>query len=113
MNMNNDRGLGFIGGFLLGGIAGAAVALLMAPMSGQDTRDQIRSEGIALKQRGQDFGDDRMHEAQKFVKQSKQGVADAQARFDNAVQDQKDNLQEAVDSGKQAMAQSKSDVVNH
>ena len=111
--MNNDRGFGFIEGFLLGGIAGAVVALLMAPMSGQDTRDQIRSEGIALKQRGQDFSGDRMHEAEKFVKQGKQGVADAQARLGNAVQDGKDNLKEAVDSGKQAMAQSKNDVVNH
>lgn len=110
--MNYDRGYGFIGGFLLGGIVGAVVALFIAPMSGQETRDQLRSEGIALGRRGQEFGDDRMHEAQKFVKQSKKGVTKAQARFGDAVQDQKDNLQEAIDSGKQAMSQSKNDMVN-
>jgi len=110
--MNYDRGYGFLGGFLLGGVVGAAVALFMAPKSGQDTRDQLRSEGIALKHRGQEFGDDRMHEAQKFIKQSKKGVTDAQASFGGAVQDQKDNLQEAIDSGKQVMSQSKNDMVN-
>jgi gas vesicle protein len=94
--MNNDRGYSFIGGFVLGGIVGAAVALLMAPASGQDTRDQIRSEGIALKHRGEEFGNDRMQEAQQMVKQGQKGVSDAQTRLGSAIQDQKDNLREAI-----------------
>jgi len=98
--MNNDRGFGFIGGFVLGGIVGAAVALLMAPASGQDTRGQIRSEGIALRDRGQQFGDDRMQEAQKMVKQGQKGISDAQARLGSAMDDQKDNLREAIGVGK-------------
>lgn len=81
---------------MLGGIVGAAVALLMAPASGQDTREQIRSEGVALKHRGQDFGNDRMQEAQKMVKQGQKGVSDAQARLGNAMDEQKNNLRQAI-----------------
>src|SRR6202158_2061219 len=103
--MNYDRGFGFIGGFVLGGMVGAAVALLLAPTSGQETRYQIRSEGVALKHRGQEFSDGKMHDAQTMMKKGQKGVSDAQARFDGAIQDQKDHLQEAIDSGKQAASQ--------
>jgi gas vesicle protein len=105
--MNYDRGFGFIGGFVLGGIVGAAAALLLAPACGEETRDQIRSEGVALKHRGQDFGNDRIQEAQEIVKQEQKSVSDAQARFGGAIQEQKDHLQEAVDAGKQAVSQRK------
>ena len=66
--MNYDRGLGFIGGFVLGGLVGAAITVLFAPASGKETRDQIRSEGIVLKNRGQEFGNARVHDAQKMIK---------------------------------------------
>lgn len=110
--MNFDKSLGFIGGFVLGGFVGAAIALLMAPASGEETRHQIRSEGVALKHRGQEYSDDKMHDAQKMVKKGQKGVSDVQARLDGTIQDQKDNLQEAIDSGKQAASQRKDEMVN-
>lgn len=110
--MNNDRGFGFLGGFLLGGIVGAAIALLLAPMSGEETRDQIRSEGVALKNRSQEFGNDRMEQAQKMVKQGQKGVSAAQARFGSAVQDEKDHLQEAIDAAKHAASQRKDELLH-
>lgn len=39
----------FFSGFLMGGIIGAAVALLMAPQSGEETRKYIREKGIELR----------------------------------------------------------------
>ena len=39
----------FLVGFLVGGIAGAVVALLYAPQSGDDTRGQIKDKAIELK----------------------------------------------------------------
>ncbi len=110
--MNNNRGFGFIGGFLLGGIVGAAGALLLAPYSGEDTRDQIRAEGVALKNRGQGFGDDRVHDVQNLVKQGQKGVADVQARLGGAIEDQKDNLQDAIGAGKHAASHRKDEVVD-
>jgi gas vesicle protein len=43
--MENDRGcsLGAVGlAFVTGGLAGAAVALLLAPQSGRESREQVR-----------------------------------------------------------------------
>ena len=97
--MNNTTSFGFIGGFVLGGLVGAATALLLAPSSGQETRDQIRAEGVALKNRGQEFGDDRMQEVQKMVKQGQRGFSDAQVRLGGAIEDQKDHLREAMGAG--------------
>jgi gas vesicle protein len=91
--MNYDKGISFIGGLLLGGIVGATVALLMAPASGEDTRYRIRSEGVALKHRGQEYGNDRIHDAQKMVKEGQKGVS-------SAIDDTKDNLRVAMGAGK-------------
>jgi len=98
--MNYDRGLGFIGGFVLGSLVGAVFALLLAPASGAETRDEIRAEGLALKQRGQEFGDDTRRQAQKIVKQGQRNVSDAQTHVGRVIEDQKDNLREAVGAGK-------------
>ena len=110
--MNNDRGFDFIGGFLLGGIVGAAAALLMAPASGVKTREQIRSEGVALKNRGQELGNDAVQQAQKMVKQGQKGVSDTQDRTRLALEEQKTRLTEAIDAGKQAAALRKDDLLN-
>ena len=67
---------------------------------------------MALTQRGQEFGDDRLHEMQKMVKQGKRGAADAQTRLGRAMEDQKDNLQDAIDIGKQAATHRKDEMVN-
>lgn len=90
--MNYDRGLGFIGGIVLGGVFGAAVALLLAPASGQETREQIRFEGVALKHRGQVFGDDRKRQARRMVKQGQRGVSDAQENLGGAINGKKAKL---------------------
>lgn len=39
----------FLSGFMLGGLIGAAVALVMAPQSGEETRRLIREKGIELR----------------------------------------------------------------
>lgn len=98
--MNYGRGLGFIGGFVLGGLVGALVTLLFAPASGEATRDQIRSEGIALKNRGQEYGNDRVQDAQKMMKQGQKSVSHAQARLGGAIDDQKEHVKEALGAGR-------------
>lgn len=110
--MNYDKGFGFVGGFALGGLVGAAIVLLMAPASGEETRDQIRSEAMSLKRRGQDYGDDKMHDAKKMVKKGQRGVSDAQSRLGDAIQDQKDHFNDAVDAGKDAAGQRKEELVS-
>jgi gas vesicle protein len=41
----------FLAGFLIGGLIGAAAALLIAPQSGEETRTVIKTKSIELKDR--------------------------------------------------------------
>jgi hypothetical protein len=46
MSDNNGSDIGaFMAGFVIGGLVGAATALILAPQSGEETRSQIASRG--------------------------------------------------------------------
>ena len=48
--MSNSNGYGFVAGFFLGSVMGAAVALLMAPKSGAELRENLAEEGKKLRE---------------------------------------------------------------
>ncbi|HEX9653361.1 MAG TPA: YtxH domain-containing protein, partial [bacterium] len=49
MSNNGDSGFDFFKGFLFGGVVGAVLALLYAPKSGKETRDEIRKRSLELR----------------------------------------------------------------
>jgi gas vesicle protein len=49
----SDNGGSFFAGFAIGALAGAAAALLLAPVSGDELRKQIGDKGIELKEQAQ------------------------------------------------------------
>ena len=57
MSDNNDFGT-FFAGLIVGGLVGAAVALLLAPQSGEETRTLIHDKSIELKDRAVEYGQD-------------------------------------------------------
>jgi gas vesicle protein len=57
MSDKSDFG-SFLAGFLLGGIAGAAAALLLTPQSGEETRTVIKEKAIELKEKAMDTYED-------------------------------------------------------
>lgn len=52
MDKNGSNGM-FFTGFIIGGVIGAATALLTAPQSGEATRTQIRDRGVELKEKAE------------------------------------------------------------
>lgn len=88
--MGTNRGSALFA-FLVGGVVGAGIALLYAPGSGADTRRRIR-EGA------DDAGD--------WVKDKYQDarykVSDSAGRVRQMINDKKDDLQSAIDAGKEA-----------
>lgn len=94
--MNTDRGLGFIGGVVFGGLVAGTVTLLFAPASGQETREQIRFETVAFRHRSQVYRDDKRRQAKKMIKQGQKDVSNARARIGDAIDEGKDSLRKAV-----------------
>jgi gas vesicle protein len=71
---------------VLGVIAGAALAMILAPQSGEDTRDLLVAKAREAGERARDTAGD----ANDLLARGRQIVADAKARIDAAVSEGKD-----------------------
>ena len=69
---NNDFGA-FLAGFVVGGFVGAAVALLLAPQTGEETRTLIHDKSIELK-------DKAVERAEEARVKAEAAAAEARAR---------------------------------
>ncbi len=105
---DESQGWEFFTGFLLGAVVGAAAALLLAPQSGEETREVIRERGIELQGRMGQTTEDARRRAEDVAAQARERAATAQERSRTVLDEQKSRLQEAIDQGKEA-AQRKSD----
>jgi gas vesicle protein len=65
-NDNTDFGA-FLAGFVLGGLVGAAAALILAPQSGIETRNQLREQSQAFRTEYQHKAQEYLHEARQQV----------------------------------------------
>jgi len=93
--MADDRGcsLGAVGlAFVTGGLAGAAVALLLAPQSGRESREQVR--GYARR------AEDHVHELADKATQVLDQAVDKGREF---IKDRQAVVTEAVEAGRTAM----------
>ena len=79
MSDNNDFGA-FFAGLVIGGLVGAAAALLTAPKSGEETRTMIKEKSIELRDRAVEVSQDARRKAEVALE-------DARARADEALAD--------------------------
>lgn len=82
--------------FILGGIVGAAVALLLTPQSGRETRQKIR-----------DFSDDVRDRAKDYVEGMKEKVTSSVEKGKEFVEEKKTAITKAVEAGKEAYEKEK------
>ncbi|HUE97741.1 MAG TPA: YtxH domain-containing protein [Anaerolineales bacterium] len=95
--------LNVLAGMLIGGLAGAVAALLMAPQSGKDTRRQIQEKSIELRDRTTELMEDTV--AQVRTKANKLSVGLKDYGQELAVE-QLDHVAEAAQAGKKAIQNS-------
>ena len=87
---DNSGDLGsFLAGFVIGGLIGAGVALLMAPQSGEETRALIADKSIELRDRAVETAGEVQSQAGDFASQTAE-------TYNQQVQ----RIQAAVDAGK-------------
>jgi gas vesicle protein len=99
---DENRGWEFFAGFLLGSFVGAAAALLFAPQSGEETREEIRERGIELQGRMNVTTEEARQRAEQLALQARQRAAEAQERGRMAMEEQRSRLQDAIEQGREA-----------
>ena len=112
---DNESDLGaFLAGFVIGGLVGAATALILAPQSGEETRTQIAYKSEELRR----AGEERVHQYRELADQVAHEYRD---RAEELITDTRGRVQEAggrvqeqarivLDSGKERAAQVKDQV---
>jgi gas vesicle protein len=75
-----SRGPGFLTGLLFGAVVGAAVAMVLAPQAGEDTRDLLRAKAREASGRLRDAAEDVT--STDLLARGRQIVEEARARFD-------------------------------
>jgi gas vesicle protein len=110
VQMEEKNGFGY---FLLGLGLGVVAGVLLAPKSGEETREYLRSRaeesGDYLRARADDGreylkkrGDDLRDSAADAIEKGKASATDILERSKSAVKTRRDNLSAAVEAGKQA-----------
>jgi gas vesicle protein len=85
--------------FVAGGVVGALTGILLAPMSGAETRQKIKDVSISTKDKAMEKIDD-----------AKLGASSLFARGKDKVGEFKSSVSAAVDAGKEAYKQKKDEV---
>lgn len=89
-----DGSLGsFLAGFVIGGLVGAATALILAPHSGSETRSMIASRGNDLR----DAGEERIQNARESANQ---GIDELRQQSHEANQRLHDQARIVLDRGR-------------
>jgi gas vesicle protein len=91
---------GVVVGMLIGGLVGAVTMLLLAPQSGADTRKQIQSRGIELRDRTNEIVEDTLTQVRASAQKVQMGIKDFGKQ---QAAEQLDTLSEAAQAGKKAV----------
>lgn len=100
----------FMSGFFIGGLIGAAVALLMAPQSGEETRTLIRDKGIELRDQVESTADEARVRAEKLAQEARSRAENLQQRGQVILDEQKTRLEDAVEAGKKAAQRKQEEI---
>ncbi len=104
--MSDDRGTGASGiilSFLLGGLTGAALAILFAPRSGRETRDLLSDKLKEGAERGRDLGERASRKGREIL----EDASDYVGRTRESLDKRKDRLATALEAGRQAYREEK------
>jgi gas vesicle protein len=86
--------------FFIGGMVGAGVALLAAPMAGKETREKIK-----------ELMDEAKEKAEAYVEQIKETASSVVEKGKELIEEQKTVITTAVEAGKDAYEKEKKKVV--
>jgi gas vesicle protein len=91
----------FLSGVIIGGLVGAAAALLLAPQSGEETRAIIKERSIELKDRAAETAEEARHRAEMAAIEARHRAEEiahqARERADDAIKRGQDAIDHQVE----------------
>jgi gas vesicle protein len=114
MGDDRDSGAAVLLSFLLGGITGAALALLYAPRSGRETREMLGERLREGADRGRELKDQALEKGRALKEQALgkgRAILDDASEYmekqREALEERKDRFSAAVEAGRQAYREEK------
>ncbi len=99
MASNRNDAAGYLGWFLLGGVIGAAAALLMAPKAGRETREIIAERGGDVARKAQELANEAQGRAGEWLDKSRELFEEQTQRLMGAFEAGKDAMREEIRKG--------------
>lgn len=117
MSENNNELGSFLAGFVIGGLVGAATALILAPQSGEETRSQIAGKSQELRsqsgERLQQYRDLADTRTQEYRERAGSAFASARTQIQEAGNPVLEQARIVLDSGKERATQVKDQVSSY
>jgi gas vesicle protein len=82
--------VGMVIGFLLGSTTGLIVGLLLAPQSGEETREYLRDKGIELKTRAEELSEEGKVRFEEAIEEGKLAAAKKKKDMTEALEAEKE-----------------------
>jgi gas vesicle protein len=99
MATERNDAAGYLGWFFLGGLIGAAAALLLTPRTGQQTRDMLVEQGGEFARRAQEMATDAQDRAGEWLDKSRELFEEQTQRLMTAFEAGKDAMREEMRRG--------------
>lgn len=101
---------GFMAGFLMGMLAGAALAMIIAPQTGEETRDLVLEKAREAGNVAKDTGGDLREKVSNIATDLQAGASGVYARGKQVIDAARSHVEAAVDEGKTAADVSRADL---
>lgn len=95
--------LGALGLITVGALIGAGVALLLAPRTGEETREMLREKGADLARRAQESGSEFTRRAQETMGEAQVKAQEYLGRGKEVMEEKSAQLRAAFEAGRSAM----------
>jgi gas vesicle protein len=105
-----ERSEGGLGGFLLGLAVGAAVAVLFAPRSGEETRRELRNQGRRLRASATEKAEDLQEMLGGSYEDTRSRVEDGIQRAREVIDEKRTDANDVVDAGKAAVGSAREEL---
>ncbi len=112
-NTSNDLGA-FLAGFVIGGLIGAATAIILAPQSGRETRAQIAAKSEQLVHTGEEqllhYRDAASNYTHQYVDQASEVMSQTRQQVEAATGRVQEQARIVLDRGKSENSVAKNDA---